>query len=104
MMIPLRALLLEIATALELNYSLPATICCTVFEDNNGAYLLATNQKITSRTKYYAVKWHHFWSQVHPKGPFRVEKISITMQRADYLTKGLPHEVFEFICKLNQGW
>ena len=56
MMIPLRALLLEIVIALELNYSLPATIRCTVFEDNNGAYLLATNQKITSHTKYYAVK------------------------------------------------
>ena len=59
-MIPLYALLQEIAGTLELDYNLPSTICCTVFEDNNGADLLATNQRITACTKYYLCKWHHF--------------------------------------------
>ena len=33
-----------------------------------------------------------------------VEKCDTTVMRADYLTKGLSHEVFERLRKLNQGW
>ena len=58
-MIPLRSLLLEMADALNLDHDLPSTIKCTIFEDNNGVLLLAASQKITNRTKYYLVKWHH---------------------------------------------
>ena len=32
------------------------------FEDNQGVFYLATNQRLTSRTKYYTVKWH--WWQL----------------------------------------
>jgi hypothetical protein len=55
---------MEVAPAIGLQKALVATIHARVFEDNNGAYLLATNQRITCRTKYYLVKWHFFWNAV----------------------------------------
>ena len=103
-MIPLRSLLLEMSSTLGLPLEIPSTIKCTIFEDNNGELLLATNQRITSRTKYYLVKWHHFWSHIKPQGPFDVEKIDTKKQRADYMTKGQATDGFEnnrFLC---QGW
>ena len=92
------------ASALGLSFQFPSTIKCTIFEDNNGALLLATNQRIMSRTKYYLVKWHHFWSHIKPKGPFDVEKIDTKKQRADYMTKGLATDGFKNNRFLSQGW
>ena len=76
---------------------------CIVFEDNNGALTLAANQRITSRTKYFLVKWHFFWQHVKD-GTIVIEKISTADQLADYLTKGLTREVLEHIRKVVQGW
>ena len=76
---------------------------CIVFEDNNGALLLAANQRITSRTKYFNVKWHFFWQHVKD-GTIIIEKISTTDQLADYLTKGPTREILERIRKIVQGW
>ena len=76
---------------------------CIVFEDNNGALTLATNQRITSRTKYFNVKYHHFWQHVKD-GTIKIEKIPTTDQLADYLTKGLTREIFVRLRKIVQGW
>ncbi len=88
--------------------SLKATITAKVFEDNQGALFLATNQRITSRTKYFHVKWHHFWSHVSQDGgkdgKIVVEKVESSQQAADYLTKPLPRELFENNRKIIQGW
>ena len=54
--------------AVELNQSL-------LYEDNNGAYTVATNCRVTSRTKYFNVKWHYFWQFVHDK-TLKVKKIN----------------------------
>lgn len=102
-LLPLRHLLKEIAAALCLPPQFRSTIKCEVFEDNNGALLLATRQQITNRTKYFLVKWHFFWSHVK-SGEIVVKKIDTSEQRADYLTKGLNRETFERIRKLVQGW
>jgi hypothetical protein len=88
-LLPIRTLLIELATALELRSQLKSSIHAEVFEDNNGALLLANNQKITSRTKYFFVKWHFFWSKIN-NGDVKVLKIDTKLQRADYITKGLP--------------
>jgi hypothetical protein len=103
-LIPIRELVIEISGTMKLAAAPDATISCTVFEDNNGALLLATKQRITSRTKYYNVKWHFFWSHVHPKGPIAIAKIETVDQLADYFTKGLPREAFERNRKGVQGW
>ena len=102
-LLPLLALLKEVIKALLLPYNYRASIRARVFEDNNGALLLATNQRLTNRTKYFLVKWHFFWSYVK-SGVVQVLKIDTKEQRADYLTKGLSREIFERIRKLTQGW
>ena len=101
--LPLRDLLLEITAGIKLPQGISTTLKCRVFEDNNGALLLATQQKITNRTKYFRVKWHHFWEQVRD-GTLNVQKIGTHDQRADYLTKGLPRETFEKLRNMVQGW
>jgi hypothetical protein len=104
-LLPLCALLIEVTFALGVSRLLrdSAAVHARVFEDNNGAYLLATTQRITRCTRYYLTKWHHFWEAVR-RGDCIVLKIDTSEQRADYLTKGLAREVFERIRKLNQGW
>ena len=74
-----------------------------LYEDNNGAFTVATNCRVTSRTKYFNVKWHHFWQFVQDK-TLKIEKISTEDQRADYLTKGLPAQPYEKHRKSTQGW
>jgi hypothetical protein len=94
---------MEVAPAIGLQKALVATIHARVFEDNNGAYLLAMNQHIIHRTKNYLVKWHCFWNAVR-NGEVTVLKVDTLRQGADYLTKGLAREAFEWIRKINQGW
>jgi hypothetical protein len=102
-LLPLRKLILELMLTLHTGDILKTMIKCTVFEDNNGALILATNQRITSRTKYFHVKWHHFWHHI-TNGDVEVLKIATTEQLADYLTKGLTREAFEYLRKQVQGW
>jgi hypothetical protein len=101
--LPIRRTLLELVVPIGLNNYIRATVNARVFEDNNGAFLLATGQRITNRTRFYQVKWHHFWDAVK-RGDIEVHKIGTLEQRADYLTKGLTRWAFERIRKLNQGW
>jgi Reverse transcriptase (RNA-dependent DNA polymerase) len=101
--LPLRSLLAEVIAGIKLPAEIPTTMSCRVFEDNNGALLLATQHKITNRTKYFRVKWHHFWQHVRDR-TIDIQKVCTTEQRADYLTKGLPRESFEKIRALVQGW
>jgi hypothetical protein len=104
-LLPICSLFLEVVPAIGLEMAVVATIHARVFEGNNGAYLLATNQCITNHTKYYLVKWqwHFFWNAVW-NGEVTVLKVDTLHQGLDYLTKGLAHEAFERICKINQGW
>jgi hypothetical protein len=102
-LIPIRLLIIELLSVIDARESLTSSISCTVFEDNNGALALATNQRITARTKYFHVKWHHFWNAV-TTGDVAVIKVSTKDQLSDYLTKGLPRQVFEYLRKAVQGW
>jgi hypothetical protein len=101
--IPMRGLIAEIASGLKLKQSVQATIHAEVFEDNNGALLLATKQRLTSRNKYFLVKLHFFWSHV-TNGEVAIQKIPTEDQEADYLTKGLPRETFERLRRKTQNW
>jgi hypothetical protein len=101
--LPMRRLLIEVATALALPTLVQATIHAEVFEDNNAALLLATNQHLTSRTKYFLVKWHFFWSHVK-SGDIKISKVETKLQDADFQTKALPREPFEANRLRVQGW
>ena len=76
-----------------------------VHEDNNSALMLATEQRITARTKHYPIKRHWFWSIVKdPEYGIQVVKVETTKQQADYCTKGLPTPAFLNNRKSTQGW
>jgi hypothetical protein len=98
-----KAMVLEVSNAIGLSSNTTATIHATVFEDNQGAYLLVTKHRISARTKYFAVKYHWFHS-LHDDGEFDIEKCSTDEQRADYLTKGLVRHSFEWNRTSTQGW
>ena len=108
-LIPIRTLVVELLSFLQLPNASPVKVHCSVFEDNQSAYLLATNQRITSRTKYFNVKYHFFWSYVHhddknPGGWIVIYKCPTNLMNADYLTKGLVRTIFEPNRKRVQGW
>ena len=108
-LIPLRHITTELLSFLDLPSDKPVEVHCTIFEDNQGAYLLATNQRITTRTKYFNVKYHFFWSYVHhpdknPNGWLVVIKCPTDLMNADYLTKGLVRGIFDPNRLRVQGW
>ena len=75
----------------------------TVREDNTSALNLATEQQITSRTRHYQVRWHHFWQNVR-EGDATVEYVETKEQDADYLTKSNALVVFMNNRFRVQGW
>ena len=58
MFLPVKQLLHELVTMTNSKSLEGATIHARVFEDNQGAYYLETNHRITNRTKYFLCKWH----------------------------------------------
>jgi hypothetical protein len=103
-LIPLRRLLLEIVTAMELPGINNSIIKSTVFEDNNGAITTATAVKMSPRTKHIGVKYHFFKSHVNEKTGISLSKIDTNLQKADIFTKGLSPQKFADIRKLLCGW
>ena len=98
-LIPVRRLLLEILQGIGREDATSHSISARVFEDNNSALQLATQQRITNRTRHYLVKWHHFWASVKPSDDglpeIQVLRVDTDLQDADFLTKGLVVIVFE---------
>jgi hypothetical protein len=103
-LIPLRRLLSEIVTAMDLPGVKETVIQSTVFEDNNGAIATATAVKMTPRTKHIAVKYHFFKSHVNNGDGITLSKIDTNLQKADIFTKGLAPQKFADIRKLLCGW
>ena len=103
--IPVRRVILEVAAGIGVSQSLRDTIRTTVYEDNAACLLLATGHWLTARTRYFLVKYHFFWGWYKDnEDTVAIVKVDTKEQRADYLTKGLPREVFEVIRALVQGW
>jgi hypothetical protein len=80
-----------------------ATVHATVFEDNQSAFYLATNQRITNRTRYFLAKWHWFWAAYNEK-QFAIVKCPTHLMLADYFTKSLSRNSFERNRMGVQGW
>ena len=100
-LIPLKRMLIEATTFLGIPTPLRSSIQARVFEDNQGAYFLASNHRITNRTRYFLNKWLWFWDHADE---FELIKIDSRNQRADYFTKALTRELFENNRFLVQGW
>ena len=108
-LIPIRSMIVEMLDFLQLPSQAKPEVHCSVFEDNQGAYLLATNQRLSVRTKYFCVKHHFFWSHVfheerNPEGYLLIFKCDTKLMNADYLTKGLGRLLFDPNRQRLQGW
>ena len=102
-LIPLKWLIEEFIASVDSQNLEDTKVHATVFEDNQGAYFLATNQRITSRTKYFLVKWHWFWDKYN-EGHFTIVKCPTDEMLADFLTKGLARDKFETNRRGVIGW
>ena len=103
-LLPMRGLLHKVVTKMKLTASEEVKIHSTVFEDNNGALILASAPKLTPGTKHIAVKYHFFRSHIGEDNGVQIRKINTTEQKADIFTKGLQAETFTTIRKLLMGW
>ena len=101
--LPLKRILNELIERTQCRALEGATVHARVFEDNQGAYYLATNHRITNRTKYFLCKWHWFW-QHYDNHEFDILKCPTDKMRVDYLTKALPRPAFEANRMAVQGW
>ena len=104
--IPIRETLLEMIESVDMvdasnkypfgNRDNLSSFKTIIHEDNAAALGLAVNQKVTSRTKHWCVKFHFFWSYVNnKKNNTQCVKVDTKYQKADYLTKGLTRHTFE---------
>ena len=101
-LIVVQRVLQSLVACIEFAAEVP-TIHAEVFEDNNSAFLLANNQKLSDHSKRLNVKLHFFWEYIN-KGFAKVSKINTNNKHTDYLTKGLSFNKFEGNHKQNQGW
>jgi hypothetical protein len=100
-LLPLKRLLIEVIEFLDVPLFFRTSIRARAFEDNQSALYLATNHRLTNRTKYFLVKWHWFWQYA---SEFECLPIASNDQRADYLTKPLSIQPFESNRFHTQGW
>ena len=101
--LPLQWLIEEMILKTRCNPLEDTRLHSTAFEDNQSAYLLATNQRVTNRTRYLLCKWHWFWD-IHNTGAFTIVKCPTSEMCADYLTKPLSKTLYQHNRKLVQGW
>jgi hypothetical protein len=81
--LPIRSsLILELVAPLCVLQEIQAMIHARVFEDNSAAYLLEMTHHLTGRTRYFHVKYHHFWDS-HDQGLFEILLIPTKYQRGD---------------------
>jgi hypothetical protein len=105
--LPMRALLKEIGSKLDLSCSQETLIRSTVFEDNQGCISLVNVPKMSTRNKYIALKYHFFRSHIGKDkegGSIVVKYVNTLEQKADIFTKGLGTSQFAVIRKLLIGW
>ena len=99
---PLKWLIQEIIKVTNCTEPRQIRLHSTVYEDNQSAYFLATNQQVMSRTRYLQTRYHWFWSHVGTE--FQLLKCPTDQMSADYLTKPLTKELFERNRERVQGW
>jgi hypothetical protein len=102
-LLPLKEVVKEIATKLGYGAAVQARTHSTIFEDNMGALILANKPHDTPRSKFYALKLHHFREHVQ-NGSVVVVKVDSRINPADGFTKGLDKIKFRTFCYLLMRW
>ena len=77
----------------------------TIHEDNVGTLILGQlePQRMTPRSKHYAVKYHWFREHLIPR-KITLVKIATNEQLGDIFTKGLNRIAFQRLRKMLMGW
>ena len=102
-LLPLKSLIKEVIDKLVIDSkNLKFVSISTVYEDNNGATLLATSPRMTPTSEHISVKYH--WFRQHVGKEFVIRKIESESQKADIFTKGVQGQIFVRIRKLLCGW
>ena len=98
-LLPLKSLIKEVIDNLGIDSEkLKFVSSSTIYEDNNGAIVVATSPRMTPTSKHIAVKYH--WFRQHVGKEFLIWKIDSQNQKADIFTKGLQGQIFVRIRKL----
>ena len=74
----------------------------TIYEENNGAIIVAISPSMTPTSKHIDVKYH--WFRQYVGREFVIRKIESENQKAEIFTKGLQGQIFVSIRKLLCGW
>jgi hypothetical protein len=93
---PFRELVQELSTTMAYKKEFEIRTHSKVFEDNNGALILASSPRMSPRSKHIAVKYRSFRSHV-ADGSTKILKITTEGQKADILTKEPVRAIFESI-------
>ena len=100
---PLNSLIKEVIDNLGIDIEkLKFVSSSTIYEDNNGAIVVATSTRTTPTSKYIAFKYH--WFRQHVGKEFVIWKIESENQKADIFIKRLQGQIFLRIRKLLCGW
>ena len=92
-LLPLKSLIKEVVENLGIDSEKLKFLSGSIFyEDNNGAIIVATSQRITTISKHIAVKYHRF--RQHVRKDFVIRKIESENQKVDIFTQGLHGELF----------
>ena len=75
----------------------------TLFEDNSACISVATPPKMTPCSKHITCRCH-WWREKANDEVCQIVKVTSELQQADFLTKGMVQEKFEFNRKLVMGW
>ena len=102
-LIPLKTLVGEVAASLMEDSTFLTNTFSSVFEDNNGALILATTPRMTPRSKHIAVPYHFFREHV-TNGTVQIFKVESDQNKADIFTKGLERVKFQSLRTLLMGW
>ena len=103
-LLPLKSLITEVLSRLKIDTSkMTVTSKSTVYEDNNGARIVATYPRLTPTSKFIATKYHWFRQNVE-SGEIDIKRIDSKNQLADIFTKDLQGNIFVAIRKLLCGW
>ena len=91
-LLPLKDLVKEVTSVLDLPNNFSTITKSTVFEDNKGAITIATFPHLSLTSKHIAVKYH--WFREHIRTDFEIEYAKTNKQIADLFTKGLQESQF----------
>ena len=101
--IPFMNLLQEVNKIFNLNLLDEPKFHCKVFEKKNSCITIATSNKFSTRTKYIAIKYHHFQYYVKQK-LITILPIDTKEQLDNIFTKPLNENLFLYLRLEFLGW